>query len=101
MYITVASIKKNLGFKGLEVNDLIIGIPILFFFLVLFCFTPYKLASIVFVITGGFLLIPIQISQKNRMYKILFLIISFLVSTKEFTYYTKGKEVMIFEKNKK
>ena len=48
MYITVASIKKNLGFKGLEINDLIIGIPVLFFFLLLFCFTPYKLASIVF-----------------------------------------------------
>ena len=40
MYITVKSIKRNLGFKGIEVSDIIIALPILILFIVLFCFTP-------------------------------------------------------------
>ena len=37
MYITISSIKKSLG-KYIEMNDLYIGLPILFLFLTLFSF---------------------------------------------------------------
>ena len=37
MYITVKSIKRNLGFKGIEVSDIIIALPILILFIILFC----------------------------------------------------------------
>ena len=47
MYITVKSIKRNLGFKGIEVSDIIIALPVLIIFIILFCFTPFKIPSII------------------------------------------------------
>ena len=42
MYITVKSIKRNLGFKGIEVSDIVIALPMIITFIVLFCFTHLK-----------------------------------------------------------
>jgi len=102
MYITVASIKRNLGFKGLEINDLFISIPFLFLFMILFCLTKYKLLGLFILIIGVFLLIPVKVSQKNRMYKVLLLIGKFLLSIKEFTYFSTNntRGLMIFDKEK-
>ena len=87
MYITLSSVKRSLGFKGLEVNDLIIAFPLIILFLVLFCFTNYKLFAVFILIISIFLLIPVKVSQKNRMYKVLLLISKYLISIKEFTYF--------------
>ena len=32
MYITVKSIKRNLGFKGIEISDIVIVLTIIYFF---------------------------------------------------------------------
>lgn len=100
MYITVASVKRNLGFKGLEVSDLLISFPFIALFLILFCFTSLKLLGLSILIIGIFALIPVKVSQKNRMYKVLSLIGSFLFSIREFTYF-KDKNIrglMLFDK---
>ena len=42
MYITLKSIKRNLGFKGIEIQDVIIALPIVILFIVFFCFTRFN-----------------------------------------------------------
>jgi len=91
MYIVVNSLKRNLGFKGIEINDLLIGVPIIFTFLFLFVFSPYKIESIIFLMVGIFMLLPIRLSKKNRMYKVIILLITFLFRNKTYIY-TKEKE---------
>ena len=100
MYITVASVKRNLGFKGLEISDLLISFPFIALFLILFCCTSYKLIGLSILIIGIFALIPVKVSQKNRMYKVLYLVGKFLLSTKEFTYFTPKnmRRMMLFDK---
>lgn len=85
MYITIKSLKKTLG-KFIELTDLYIGLPMLFLFLILFSFTDYKLISIVFLTICLFLMIPIQLSKKNRMYKILGLFFKYVLKNKRFIY---------------
>lgn len=89
MYITINSIKKTLG-KYIEMNDLYVGIPMLMIFLILFAFTAFKLFSIVFLTTCMFLMIPINLSKKNRMYKVLGLFLIFIIKKKNY-YYIKEK----------
>lgn len=89
MYITINSIKKTLG-KYIEMNDLYVGIPMLMIFLILFAFTPFKMVSIVFLTTCMFLMIPINLSKKNRMYKVLGLFLIFIIKKKNY-YYIKEK----------
>lgn len=86
MYITVKSIKRNLGFKGIEISDIVIALPILILFIVLFAFTPIKIPSLILLMTGIFCLLPINISKKNRMYKVLILIFQYIFRTKIFVY---------------
>ena len=86
MYIVVDSLKRNLGFKGIEVNDVIIGFPIIFIFIILFAFTSFKIFALVFLLIGIFMLLPIRVSKKNRMYKVLFMIFSYIVKDKIFIY---------------
>lgn len=99
MYITINSMKKTLG-KYIEMNDLYVGIPMLMIFLILFAFTPYKLISIIFFTTCVFLMIPINLSKKNRMYKVLGLFFTFILKKKNY-YYIKEKEEDIYKINKK
>ena len=100
MYITVASVKRNLGFKGLEISDILIAFPFVALFLILFCCTSYKLVGLSILIIGIFALIPIKVSQKNRMFKVLTLIGTFLFSTREYTYYSikNSRGLMKFDK---
>ena len=90
MYITVKSIKRNLGFKGIEVSDIIIALPMIITFIVLFCFTPLKIPAIVGLMIGIFCLLPINVSKKNRMYKVIGLMFKFLIREKVFIYQKKG-----------
>ena len=86
MYITVKSIKRNLGFKGIEVSDIIIALPVLIIFIILFCFTPFKIPSIIGFMTAIFCLLPVNVSKKNRMYKVLVLIFKYLIRDKIYIY---------------
>lgn len=90
MYITVKSIKRNLGFKGIEVSDIIIALPILILFIILFCFTPLKIPSIVGLMIGIFCLLPVNVSKKNRMYKVIGLMFKYLFKNKYYVYQKKG-----------
>lgn len=90
MYITLKSIKRNLGFKGIEIIDIIIAVPIIFLFIVLFCFTSLKIPSVVGLMIGIFCLLPINVSKKNRMYKVIGLIFKFLIRKKIFVYQKEG-----------
>lgn len=85
MYITIKSIKKTLG-KYIEMTDLYIGLPMLMIFLILFAFTNFKLQALVFLSVCVFLLIPINLSKKNRMYKVVILLFKYVFKCKEYIY---------------
>ena len=85
MYITRKSIKKTLG-KYIEMTDLYIGLPMLMIFLILFAFTNFKLQALVFLSVCAFLLIPINLSKKNRMYKVVILLFKYVFKCKEYIY---------------
>lgn len=87
MYITVKSVKRSLGFKGIEIMDLIIGFPVLIFILFLFSFSNFKMIAFVLFMIAVFLLLPINLSQKNRMYKIIFLVITYAKKNKEYLFF--------------
>lgn len=85
MYITISSIKKSLG-KYIEMNDLYIGLPILFLFLTLFSFDSTRTLALIILTVGIFLMIPVTVSKKNRMYKIVILLFKYLFGIKEYVY---------------
>ena len=97
MYITVKSIKRNLGFKGIEISDIVIALPMIILFIVLFCFTPLKIPAIVGLMIGIFCLLPINVSKKNRMYKVIGLIFKFLFREKLFVYQKEGQVCKVEE----
>ncbi|MBQ2946358.1 MAG: hypothetical protein IJY25_03915 [Bacilli bacterium] len=86
MYIVVNSLKRNLGFKGIEINDLLIGVPIIFICIVLFIFTTFKIGALVLFMIGIFMLLPISVSKKNRMYKVIALMFKYLFRKKTYIY---------------
>jgi len=90
MYITVKSIKRDLGFKGIEITDIVIALPIIILFIIVFCFTRFKIPAIVFLMLGIFSLLPINVSKKNRMYKVMILIFKYITRTRVFVYKKKG-----------
>ena len=98
MYITVKSIKRNLGFKGIEISDIVIALPMIILFIVLFCFTPLKIPAIVGLMIGIFCLLPINVSKKNRMYKVIGLIFKFLFREKLFVYQKEGQVSKVEER---
>lgn len=85
MYITINSIKKTLG-KYVELSDLYIGIPMIMTFLTLFAFSSNKLISLVFLTICIFLMIPVNLSKKNRMYKVLGLFFRYVFKCKTYIY---------------
>ena len=70
MYITLQSIKRNLGLFNLELEDIIIGSIFGLIFTILFLLHLYTLAIIVISI-GVLALIPMDFSKCNRMYNYL------------------------------
>ena len=105
MYITVRSVKRKVGFKGIELNDLLIGFPALFILLFLFSFSGLRMIAVILLVTVVFLFLPVNLSKKNRMYKIIFLFFKYLVSKKEYVYQSllERKEEWIngiFKRNK-
>ena len=83
MYITVKSLKKTLG-KYIELTDLYISIPSLIIFLILFLIKPTRMISLIFLAIIVFLMIPINLSKKNRMYKVMYLVFNYIFKCKEY-----------------
>lgn len=96
MYITLKTIKRNLGFKGIEISDIIIAFPLVILFIIIFCFTRFKIPAIIFLMLGIFCLLPISVSKKNRMYKVLLLIFKYITRNKIYVY-QKERKVNIVE----
>ena len=88
MYITIKSIKKTLG-KYIEMTDLYLGLPMLMIFLVLFAFTNLKIQALIFLSICLFLLVPINLSKKNRMYKIMILLIEYGFKNKNYCFFNQ------------
>ena len=88
MYITVKSLKKTLG-KYVELTDLYIGLPSLILFIILFSISSTRILSLVFISIVLFLMIPINLSKKNRMYKVMYLVFKYLFKCKEYIYLKK------------
>ncbi len=98
MYITLKSIKRNFGFKGIEISDIFLAFPVIILFIIFFCFTPWKMPSIVFLLLSIFSLLPINVGKKNRMYKVILLIFQFLIRQKIYVYQNTTKECDFVEK---
>ena len=88
MYITITSLKKTLG-KYIELTDLYICLPSLILFIILFSISATRLLSLIFLAIVIFLMIPINLSKKNRMYKVMFLVVKYIFKNKEFIYFRK------------
>lgn len=86
MYITLQSIKRNLGLFNLEFEDIMIGGLFLLIFTILFLFKCYTLAIII-VSFGLLALVPMDFSKCNRMYKLFILFAKYLFSDKKYYYY--------------
>lgn len=99
MYITVPTIKKTLG-KYIEMQDLYIGLPVLMIFLFMFSFTSHKLFSIIFLTVCVFLMLPVKVSKKNRMYKVAILVIKYIFRFKNYYYIRNGDDIDWKEKLK-
>ena len=92
MYITVQSIKRKVGFKGLETTDIVVGLPLFIILLLLFSFENLRIISLIMLVIAIFLFLPVNLSKKNRMYKVLFLVFRYLVKDKEFIYKKKDEK---------
>ncbi len=92
MFITLPSIKRTLG-KYIEMKDLYIGLPMLFSFLLIFSFTNLKIQSLIYLTICIFLLLPVKVSKKNRMYKVVILLVKYLFKCREYSYMKIGDEV--------
>ena len=86
LYITLKSIKRNLGLFNLEMEDLIIGGIFILIFTILFLIKCYTLAIVVISI-GIFCLVPMDFSKCGRMYRLFILFVKYLFKTKNYYYY--------------
>lgn len=86
MYITLKSIKRNLGLFNLEFEDLIIGGIFILVFVVLFLLKIYTIAIVV-ISLGVLSLVPMDFSKCNRMYKLFLLFVKYLFKDKHYYFY--------------
>lgn len=91
MYIIVSDTKRKVGFKGLEVNDLIFGLPLFIVLLLMFSFESLRFLSLILLVIAIFMFLPISLSKKNRMYKVMFLVILYVKRKKEYLYFKEEK----------
>ena len=89
MYITLQSIRRNLGLFNLNIEDLVVfsGFAITF---TVFFLTGFITTSIVIAAFGVISLFPIDFSKSERMYKLIVLFIKYIAKTKK--YYYIGRE---------
>lgn len=87
MYITMQTIKRNLGLFNLEIPDLIIGTIFAIISIILFLTQNYTTAFVILSF-GVVLLVPINFSKMNRIYKLIILFVKYLFKKREY-YYVK------------
>lgn len=85
MYITLKSLRKTLG-KYIEYTDLYIALLSIILFLILFMIKDTRIISLIFISIVLFMLIPINLSKKNRMYKIIGMFFSYIFRCKNYIY---------------
>lgn len=86
MYITLKTIKRNLGLFNLEFEDLIIGGIFILIFTILFLLKIYTLAILI-ISFGALSLVPMDFSKCNRMYKLYILFVKYLFKYKNYYFY--------------
>ena len=85
MFITLKSIKRNLGLFNLELEDLFIGGIFILLFTFLFLLGFHTIA-ISIIALGALSLVPINYSKCNRMYKLFILFTIYLFKNKNYYY---------------
>ena len=85
MFITLKSIKRNLGLFNLELEDLFIGGIFILLFTFLFLLGFHTIA-ISIIALGALSLVPINYSKCNRMYKLFVLFTIYLFKNKNYYY---------------
>ncbi len=100
-YVTVNLDKRNLGLKGLEFADIILAFLGLFLFLFLVLVVKSPMLAIYISIIYIALLAPIQLSNKNRVYKIVFMLIIYIFNKHIFIYQKFEKEGVLNESYQK
>lgn len=86
MYITLKTIKRNLGLFNLEFEDLIVGGIFILIFTILFLLKIYTLAILI-ISFGALSLVPMDFSKCNRMYKLYILFVKYLFKHKNYYFY--------------
>lgn len=86
MYIVINENKQQIGFKGLELVDVFIGLTLIMSLLILSSFESLRYISLILLVISVFMFLPINLSQKNRMYKIIYLVFKYLKKDKIFIY---------------
>ena len=86
MYITLKTIKRNLGLFNLEFEDVIIGGIFILIFTILFLLKIYTLAILI-ISFGALSLVPMDFSKCNRMYKLYILFVKYLFKHKNYYFY--------------
>lgn len=86
MYITLQSIKRNLGLFNLSLEDLLVGTIFGITFTILFLLNFYTI-SIVIISLGIISLCPIDFSKSERIYKLIITFIKYMIRNKNYYYY--------------
>ena len=82
MYITLQSVRRNLGLFQLEVKDLFIGAIFILLFTILFLCKFYTISLVVLAI-GMISFIPVDFSKCKRAYQLFLLFMTFLNERKK------------------
>lgn len=88
MYITLQSVKRNLGLFNLEIEDLILGGIFGIVFTILFLLHLYT-PSLIFISLGIIGLFPVEFSKCNRVYKLFILFFKFMLKKKNYYFYNE------------
>lgn len=86
MYITLKSIKRNLGLFNLEFNDIIVGSIFGLTFTIIFLLHFYTISFVVLSL-GIISLVPVDFSKCNRIYKLFILFTRFIIKNKKYYFY--------------
>ena len=86
MYITMQTIKRNLGLFNLQLQDIIIGGIVSVIFVILFLLKFYTI-GLVILSFGIIALVPMNFSKADRTYKLVILFCRYLFSSKEYCYF--------------
>ena len=96
-YVTVNLDKRNFGLKGLEFADIILALLGIFLFIFLALIIKDIMLAIYVMIVYVALLSPIQLSNKNRVYKIIFMISIYFINKHVFIYQKSEREGVLNE----